>query len=174
MRSPSLITALPDESTKIRYLLKGIKTDKLETVLELFRGNKDFKTFDSVARRVKDTVTIQRAAEAKMRDLDEDWWVIAVIRSPHFDPDLFEIFVLGRAHIELAHIDNIRRFDWSFRPGNRVVTKLEDESEWHPGTVTADKENKRFSIRCDDGDFTASPSRDEMIFIWAFNAFALP
>jgi len=108
-------------------------------------------------------------------DTTADQWLLAVIRQPHFDPDTYEVLVLGRAEIELAHINKIRRFDWSFRPGNRVMAQFEDdESQWYPGTVTADKGNNRFSIRYDDGDFTASAPRDEMIFIWASNAFAQP
>ena len=45
-----------DEGTKIRHLLNGIKTEKLKTVVELVRGNPEFATFDSVVRRIKDTV----------------------------------------------------------------------------------------------------------------------
>jgi hypothetical protein len=49
-----------DEGTKIRHLLNAIKSPKLTTVVELVQGNKDFNTFDLVARRIKDTVELQK------------------------------------------------------------------------------------------------------------------
>ena len=45
-----------DEGTKIRAFLKGIRTEKLRTVVEIVRGNPDFPTFNDVSRRVKDAV----------------------------------------------------------------------------------------------------------------------
>ena len=52
--------SVPDEGTRIRYFLNGIKTDKLKSIIELVRNNKDYTTFDSVVRRLKDSVIISR------------------------------------------------------------------------------------------------------------------
>ena len=53
-----------DEGTKIRYFINGIKNDKLKTVIELVRGNPDYATFDSVARRIKDSVILLKPSRA--------------------------------------------------------------------------------------------------------------
>jgi len=45
-----------DEGTKIRHFLKGIKSEKLKTVIELVRSNPAYTHFDVVARRFKDTI----------------------------------------------------------------------------------------------------------------------
>jgi len=45
-----------DEGTKIRRFLDGIQCAKLTTIVELCRGNKDFPTYEEVARRLKDSV----------------------------------------------------------------------------------------------------------------------
>ena len=58
-----------DEGTKIRHFLKGIKTDKLKTVVELVRGNPEFDTFDAVARRIKDTIVAEAPSGKGRRDV---------------------------------------------------------------------------------------------------------
>jgi len=59
-----------DEGTKIRYFLAGIKTDKLKSVKELVHGNASFNTFDLVARRIKDSVTLLKpTSERKVSDV---------------------------------------------------------------------------------------------------------
>ena len=47
-----------DEGTKIRYFLGGIHCADLKTPVELCRGNAAYATYDSVARRIKDSVVI--------------------------------------------------------------------------------------------------------------------
>ena len=53
-----------DEGTKVRHLLKGVKTDKLKTVVEVVRGNKDYDTFETVSRRIKDYIVNDKSAQA--------------------------------------------------------------------------------------------------------------
>ena len=52
-----------DEGTKIRLFLNGIHADKLKTTVEVVRGNKDFKKFTDVSRRLMDTVVLNRKAD---------------------------------------------------------------------------------------------------------------
>jgi len=49
-----------DEGTKIRHCLNNIHSDKLKTVIELVRGNPSYPTFDSVVRRIKDSVVVEQ------------------------------------------------------------------------------------------------------------------
>ena len=49
-----------DQGTHIRHYLNGIKTEKLRTVVELLRGNPEYNTLDLVARRVMDSVVIEK------------------------------------------------------------------------------------------------------------------
>ena len=52
-----------DEGTKIRHLLNSIKDPKLKTVVELVRGNEQYNTFDSVVRRIKDSIAVEKPAK---------------------------------------------------------------------------------------------------------------
>ena len=45
-----------DEGTHLRHFLNGIKNDKLKTVVEVVRGNDEYDTLESAARRIKDAV----------------------------------------------------------------------------------------------------------------------
>ena len=49
-----------DQGTHIRHYLNGIKVDKLKTVVELLRGNPQYTTLDAVARRVMDSVVVEK------------------------------------------------------------------------------------------------------------------
>jgi len=68
-----------DEGTKIRHLLNGIKTEKLKTVVELVRGNPDFDTFDSVVRRIKDTVLTLEPTKTPTRNIS----AVGVSKDPY-------------------------------------------------------------------------------------------
>jgi hypothetical protein len=47
-----------DEGTKIRYFIDGIQDPKLNSVIEIVRGNESFPTFVSVARRIMNSVDV--------------------------------------------------------------------------------------------------------------------
>lgn len=57
----------PDEGTRIRNFLNNIHSDKLKTVIELVRGNPSYPTFDSVVRRIKDSVVVEQPTKFATR-----------------------------------------------------------------------------------------------------------
>jgi len=105
-------------------------------------------------------------------DKQRDQWQLAVVRQLLFRSDgMMEVMRYGQTLVDVVHSDTFRRFDWQFRPGNRVLAKfLDDETQWYPGIVMEDSGNGRFRIRFDDGD-VALAHRDEMMLEWAAKAF---
>ena len=132
-------------------------------------GDRDYK----LPRRALARFRLYNAGElVDVYDEKRDQWQLAVVRQqvPGSD-DLIEVMRYGQTRIEIVQSDKFRRFDWQFRPGNRVLAKfLDDETQWYPGTVIEDHGKGRFSIRFDDGD-VGTTHRDEMMLKWATKAF---
>lgn len=132
-------------------------------------GDRDYK----LPRRALARFRLYNTGElVDVYDEKRDQWQLAIVRQPVPGSDrLIEVMRYGQNQIDIVQSDKFRRFDWQFRPGNRVLAKfLDDETQWYPGTVIEDRGNGRFSIRFDDGD-VATAHRDEMMLKWATKAF---
>ena len=60
-----------DEGTKIRHFLDGIKCKALETPIELVRGNRDFDTYATASRRLKDSIIAAEPALKARRNVSD-------------------------------------------------------------------------------------------------------